>query len=117
MCVWGGRKQTTKPPCMHVCQGIIFHANSARARANPTPNTPAGWSRVAWFGFEDEVVVLVEVPPVVVVVGRVPVVVPVESEKSFQHRCARTPDNEYHLPEDVVFELAVCHGRFKNCPR
>ena len=126
MCVRGGRKQTTKPPCTRVCQGIDFHANSARARANPAPNTPAGWSRVAWFGFEDELVeeevvvpvvvgdVVVVVPPVVVVVGRVPVVedtaeVVPEPGKSVQHCCART-NTRYRLPEAGTLELAaVCH--------
>ena len=138
MCVWGGRKQTTKPPCTRVCQGIIFHANSARARANPAPNTPAGWSRVAWFGFEDEVVeeevvvpvlvgdVVVVVPPVVVVVGRVPVVevedtaeVVPESGKSIQRCCARTTaDIAYQTMEHlnwlyvmVVLSTTRCEGQ------
>jgi hypothetical protein len=68
-----------------------FHANRARARANPAPNTPAGWSRVAWFGFEvDEVVVLVvgEVELRVLLGDVVVRVVPVEMSepgKSDQH--------------------------------
>jgi hypothetical protein len=93
--------QTTKSPGPRVCHGINFHANSARARANPAPNTPAGWSRVAWLGFADDEVVVVPVEveeeeeeglrellgavvvgvvPVVVVVGRVPVVVSTPEE-------------------------------------
>jgi hypothetical protein len=87
-CVAGATNN--KIPLSACATEISFHANRARARANPAPNTPAGWSRVAWFGCADELVlelvveevelrdelgdVVVEVPPVVVVVGRVPVV-------------------------------------------
>ena len=109
-CAWGGRKQMSKP-CTHVCQGINFHANTARARtnprANPAPNTPAGCSRMAWFGLEDGVLVV----PVVVLAEDTAEVM---SGKTFQHCFSRT-DNRYRLPEDgVVLVPSVCHGGFKN---
>jgi len=82
------RAQDSNPLALCGLQNKV-HANSATARASPAPNTPAGWSRMAWLGFElddgvavEEVLVVEEVPVVVgfdvvpvglvEVVGRVP---------------------------------------------